>query len=276
VAEIEVGYLGIVEVGGTRIRCNNMGSTPTQQVLDYKHIYGLNDSGSGSTTKGETIGAIIDQKILWRPGMYLLAGSFSFPADEDNAGVLYDYIKTGEYVPEIKFKYSCGTGIAFQNCRLSQFTLSVTAGDMLNISVSFVATSSDDIGVSESYEDAKKLITWDKVDITGADGNLQSVNLNITNEIIPIYTVDGTVFSGNEFGPRDLRIGEQNVSGVINTYLKPIEFTMNDETEEGLITIVAPNLTIGINAVKTPLQVSTSTGVFYAGEVFTGVGRALI
>jgi len=276
---IEVGYFGYVEVDGVKFRCNSMSSTPTQTVLPYKHVFGLNDTGGGNATKGEAVGSIQPQKSLWRPSMELITGSFTFVADETNLDALFDYIRLGTYISSIKFYYTCGTGVIFTNCRLNQYTFRATAGDTVNISAGFTASEqTDDTGGGSDYTISRKLITWDKIKVDGVAGDIQSVELNVTNEIIPIYSADGTEFSKSEFGLRDMRIGTQNVTGRISTYIKPEEYFIDADSSPQQITISATgglSLNMSINAILTPIQVSTSTGVFSAGVVFTGVGYAL-
>jgi len=191
---------------------------------------------------------------------------------------MFEYIKTGNYITTIEFQYTCGTGVTFTNCRLNQYTFRVTAGDILNISVGFTATDVQNSSGSGAYEESKKFITWDKVDIIVDEisTEIQSVDFSVTNEIIPIYTADGTEFGGGLFGLRDMRLGTQNVTGTISTYIKPIEYLFDETSISSVINItVDPGLAIEIKAVLTPLQVSTSTGLFSAGVAFTGVGYAL-
>lgn len=278
-SQAEVGYLGLVEVDGFRYRCLSMNSTPQQSVLPYDHVYGLNDKISGEKTKGEDIGKHMPQTTIWRPSMELIGGSFEFYPDESNVHHLFEYIRTGDYINEINFHYACGrdSGATFRKCRLNSYSFMVSSGEVLRISVGFNSADLEDGRGADQHITPYKLITWDKVDvIAGLPGDIRDFNLNVENEIIPIYTADNDGFSNSEYGPRDLRIGSQKVSGTISTYLKPIEVLMDADTQyEEIDVTVVDSFNFKINAVVTPLQISTSSGVFFAGIAFTGVGLAL-
>lgn len=281
VLEARAGYLGFVSVGSVKLRCTGMSQAPTQSVLDYPHIFGYNDEGTGYLTKGESVGTSVGQKMIWRPSMQLINGSFEYMAEEDTVATMYDYIRTGEYIDEIHFQYNCDKGVKFTKCRLSQYSFRATAGEAVSISVSFTAAKvTEDYSSSDVHDLAKKLITWDKVAVSVSYEDMEvkaikSIDINISNEIIPIYTIDGSEFSDSKFGLRDMRLGTQNVSGSIQTYLKPKEQYLDPSSQYGVINVVVEDLDISIYSVITPIQISSSSGVFSAGIHFTGVGNSL-
>jgi hypothetical protein len=109
----------------------------------------------------------------------------------------------------------------------------------------------------------------------GIFDNCKSLDINVQNEIIPIYTIDNDGFSDSPFGVRDLRIGTQNVSGTCMVYDKPSETPLDLGSEPIDINVSVNSLSIDLHVVLTPLQVSSSAGVFTAGVAFTGIGNAL-
>lgn len=275
---IKAGYIGLLNIGGLQIRCTELNANPSQNIVEYPHTLGLNDFITDETrTKVEEVGNIQLQKAIVRPGVELVQGNFSYPATQSNVSSIYEYARTGNYITTVSFTYSCGITRIFNKCRMSQFTFSVTAGDIVNISGQFTAMNmaegeDDEAG---TYTVAEKLLTWDTITINGVEGNLHSFELTIQNEIIPIYTANPSAYNDNIFGPRDLRIGKQDVSGNVTTYNRPEEIRLTGTAAPEAITVAGPGISFNINGIKTPLQINSQLGPVYIVVPFTGVGYAL-
>jgi len=281
--DIYTGYMGIGVFGGKSVRCTDFNANVNQEFGFYNHVIGLNDTTpGGSKTKGENIGNWRTQRTFVKPNPLMIEGSASFPATESNISYFFNFIKTGSFVGDISFYYNCLEGRTFQNARLSSFTLDVTAGDILNITVGFAAKSVFSVGGGTPYKDPEKLLTWDQVSIQVNDLNfsssdlLKSFTLDAKNPIIPIYTNDPkNAFS--DLAPRDLRLGIQEVSGAVTCYNVDGPLALGDcgfPAAPSVINIVAGTFSAFINCLLLPAQVTGSTGPTTTSVGFVGVDKA--
>jgi hypothetical protein len=279
---IKPGYLGIAKVGNVYIRCTGFSINPTQEVLFYNHTIGLNDTvPEDSATKGEDITQTQTQRRIWRPSTINIAGSMTFPATVENINVMFDNAKNGSIIDSIDFKYYCGTGRSFRQCRVNSYEFSITAGDILNINVDVVARDIDQMSSSlPSYIEPQGLISHDeiKVTINGDteinDAIIQGINFRINNNAMPIYTVTPQGVS-NSLMPADIRLGMQEISGSIIIYLQQgREFIPIDQADPYEIVIESHSFNEKIYAVFQSNQMEGIVGPVVTTIPFVGVDRA--
>jgi len=275
------GYMGLAEIGGNRVRCTDFNINPTQDALFYDHVIGLNDTIPGnSSTKGENIGSIQTQKRIWRPSPILINGGISFPATEGSLGFLFEQVKYGKYF-DMSFKYYRGNpdcGRKYSDCRVNSFTFTATAADIVTLSAEITALSMEDSGGPDTFEDAEKLITWDKVDVSSEDFpsnfSLEAFNFAVNNNVTPIYTVQGNDGIADNFLPKDLRVGMQEVTGDLTFYRKAGPDFLTSTTETTNISVSCPGLDISIKAVLKPRQIPAAIGPVITTVPFIGVDKA--
>jgi hypothetical protein len=285
------GYLGLCEIDGLKIRVTSFSVNVTQEVQFYDHIYGLRDgypappSGSpptaiGLKTKGD-VGALNVQKYTWRPGVKIVSGNISFPATNDSLQLLFNLVKTGDDF-DMQFNYSCDdTMRKFKYCKINSFSFSVTAGDILQISVDVIGRYMEESTGTNTYEDAEKLITWDNVVVTTNSGDpVQSFNFTVNNNCIPIYTAGNNV-TDNLF-PKVIRVGMQDVTGVLVYYVKGIAYKDLDKNtgfDEIKIFIEGecsdPNFREELCVIYKPIERASNIGALLHTLPFVGVGKAL-
>ena len=221
-ANVYPGYIGIATVSGQQIRCTSFDVNPNQNFLFYDHVIGLNDTGYIDTdsTKGETPGTRQTQKRIGRPSTREITGSFGFPAAvEDNNGEnLLDIInaaKNGNYLGNIVFSYYCEKTRQFNDCRINTFKFEIVSSDTVKLDIAVFAKGVEDIAPETfpPYDSPQKLITWDKVVVTGDVGaEIVGINYQINNNLSNIYT-------NASLDPYDIRAGMQEVTGSISIYI---------------------------------------------------------
>lgn len=271
------GYIGILSLNGKKIRCTSFSINPNQTSLFYNHVIGLNDTvPNGDGTKGEAVGIIQTQRRIWRPSTVSISGSISFPATKDNIKAIFDYAKYGNYF-DITFNYYCKEGKTFKYCRINGFELSVQSGDIVNISLDIVCKDIGDSTVEMTYNDAEKLITWDKVSVTGSGFDSNGINgfsFKINNNAMPIYiSQDPSSTDSTGLKPFDLRLGMQEVTGSIMVYLKAGEEFID---ANGLvpITVTVDTWSTTINAVFQSNRMDGLVGPVMTELPFVGVDKA--
>ena len=163
ITEILPGYMGILTIDGTKQRCDSFAVNVNQDILAYTHVLGLNDVDPGTfTTKTELPGAIQIQKTLLRPSVIGFTGSFSFPATYDGLlETLFNRAKDGDYF-DVEFSYAPEIGgRKYTSCRINSLSLSITAGEFLNVDAEVWALEYEDTDGGDTFIDPQKLITWD-------------------------------------------------------------------------------------------------------------------
>jgi len=284
---ISQGYIGIAEFGGLKVRCEDFGVNLQQDYQFYNHAVGLNDDVTGGgKTKGEKVGTINIQRTFFRPGVFKIEGSMSFPATEVNIPYFFNLIKTGNYIETFSFYYYCidetKIGRKFNKVRLSNFNLEVTAGEIIKVTVGFVAKDYESATGLPDYTDSEKLLTWDMAEIIvdstpiDTEKGLSAFSLSVDNKVEAIYTLqpDNDL---NALGPHDLRLGIQEVSGTLTYYnitgLKVLP-ECEKPYEKGTITVTMGAFTTPINTIFLPAQVSGSSGTITTSIGFVGVDKA--
>jgi len=262
--DINAGYMGIVHAGGRTIRCTGMDIAPLQNPLFFDHVIGLNDTTGGSGTKGESPGTVQPQKTLMRPGPISVGGSISFPETEGSAGAFFEEAVNGGYLSGIEVYYDCKKGRSFSECRVDSYNMTITAGDMINTSVSFVGKYSYPGGGSPTYVKPEKFITWDVVEVNGSGyETVYGFNININNGVTPIYFGDT-----GDMHPADLRIGIQTVTGNILVYNDPGIDYVDRPTS---ISVNYPGGGFQVKCLLSPSKITGSVSPSIVSVPFTGI-----
>ena len=285
--------MGIGSIDGTKFRVSDFSVQPSQKMLFYDHVIGLNDSDyTTDSTKGETPGMIQVQKKFTRPGTISIGGSLSFPAAEGTGisalQIFFDRARDGDYF-DLTFQYSrCETNIVryFKDCRVNQFNFSITAGDILSIQVDIVAKNMENAGSVNKFEDIQKLITWDKVVIGGGiiGGNvIQSFSFSVNNNAKNIYTnlsgqgsTEGILAGYADLLPHDIRLGMQEVTGNVSVYNNTmVEFLNSSSHNRALSVSVGDNFHETLNVIYYPSEIAAAVGPVIVSIPFIGIDYAL-
>lgn len=283
-AQIEPGYIGIADVDGTLFRCTDFGVNVGQTFEFYNHTIGLNDTiPAGDATKGEDIGVVQSQRTFMRPSPWSLSGSVSFPATEDTTAFekLFESIKTGSKIDDLTMWYYCANGRSYKDCRTSNFSIDITAGDTVNVTAGVKAKTFSDLGGAQPrFDTAEKIVTWDKFEIStgGAfdDDLIQGFSLEVNNNAQEIYTLlpDNDL---SQLGPHDIRLGMQEVSGTITVYVREGEVLIPDCIDPAAPTVINIGFAgwnTDINVLFLPIQTNANVGVVTTTVGFVGVDKA--
>lgn len=267
---IQPGFSGNLKIGDTQVACTSFSVTPEQQPLYYNHTYGLRDSGGGDS-KGDG-GALNPQRGLWRPSTKLIRASFSYIATNESGNTLYEAAKKGDDINGV-FSSDCNNGYSLSECKVSTFNMSVTAGDLLNISGELVG-SIIEAGGEESVFSDQRAITWDQcnVSVSGGGSEIYSFELSINNNCIPIYT-SGTNKAG--LFPHKIRIGIQEVTGNIGFYSRGMSLAWIDSASPVAVSFSAGSISASINAILNPITRTGSVTPAISTVTFNGIGKSL-
>jgi len=279
---IKPGFPGIAEVGGRNIRCSSFSMNPNQETLFYNHVIGLNDTvPTDTTTKGEAVGVIQPQRFIWRPSPLGITGWFSYPACYNNATsgnilTLFEHAKRGTYF-DFNYSFYCNKRRVFTGCRINTWTLSMTQGDIVQISTDIYCKKEVEDSTTSNYTTVEKFVTWDKanVSVAGLTDPIQSFELTINNGAKYIYVNNSSTAGVTANHPADIRLGMQEVSGNITFYLKQPEIFLDATTGITPITVTLPGLVINITAVLRNDQVEGVVGPIVTTIPFVGVDKAL-
>lgn len=278
------GYIGIVKINSTYIKCSDCNININQDTLFYDHIIGLNDTiPTDLATKGCTEGVINNQKYLWRPGVKAVTGSLSFPATMANLKEVFKIAQTGALFT-IDVYYACATYRQFTGCRINTFSFSIEVGDILTISIDVSATMiTDSVGSVPTGSVIEKMITWDEVVVTPVfnsplvlvtpNDGIRHFEFTINNNTIPIITHQS--LSKNDFFPIKIRNGMQEVNGNFVFYNRGINLAGLDATTvSGTIGITVDTFSTTANVLYKPVSRTASVGFIPNTVQFVGVGKA--
>lgn len=282
---INPGFKGIAKLNGYYIRFVDCSVNLEQETEFYDHIIGLRDTipTDGLTTKGEQTNTITVRpgKVFWRPGVKIIKGSISFPIfSASTVKEFWDLAKKGTSFT-FEVYYDCSLYRKYENCKISNFTLSVTAGDILQASIEITGRGPiTENATSLTWTDTYRIITWDAMTISCTNVNadpMQSFELSITNPCIPIYTSGKN--KTNKFLPYDLRVGIQEVTGHMTFYKKGIAINeLNDSTTYNTITFKigdGSDVNKSIYVVLKPVQRNGSLPLPLHTINFIGIDEAL-
>ena len=274
--DVVPGYCGLAYIDGQETRCTDFNLNPQQEPLFYDHIIGLNDTiPSSDATKGAVDGTVNIQKTLFRPSTKLVTGGMAFPLTENNANILFPHAKDGSEV-ELEFAYYHGEGREFFNTRINTYNFNITAGDIANVTTEFMGINMESKSVDTKYTDSEKLITWDKVAVTingSAAEGLQGIQFNVNNNLKAIYTAGSNAETDNELLAKEIRVGMQEVTGSVAVYGK--EEDLFELRGPSTIGIDGAGISVDLNVIFKPLQLSGTLGAFISVIPFVGIDYAL-
>jgi hypothetical protein len=236
---LKPGFMGYVKVDNNVIRCSALNGKINQDVLSYDTIYGLLDDKTKK--KGVTEGEkrIHPQKPFWRGGTRIAEFSFSFPCTESDYDVVWNLAKEASTF-DLSMTFDCETSYSFDSPKIGSLSISATAGDIVQMSVSGIAynmietTGLSFTGSSFSEEQlTEKILTWDacSVSLDAYDEPIESLSLNLKNDLKPIFTNANNSSSDDPLTMFDLRVGLQQIDGSIS-YFKENSIGFIDHTSE--------------------------------------------
>ena len=271
---IKPGYIGVLDIGGSLLRCNDFNVNLKQDALFYDHIIGLRDNIPSGIFGGKgDVGSLNIQKSIWRPGVKLVRGGFQYPlATEDP---LYELAKTGGSF-NMNFSYSCGIGRQFSDCKVNSYTFTITAGDYAIVNADVMGRFMEETGSDTLYEGETKLVTWDDFTISSVagGGEIQSFTFTVNNNCSPIYTSGSNAEGVNDLAPLQIRVGMQELSGTISYYNagSDIPAIANDPST---ITISSGAFSAELSVIFQPQERVGAIGPVVSPLNFVGVNYAL-
>lgn len=270
------GYMGVLSADGTKIRVTSFSVNPEQTISFYDHTIGLRDNIPGSIfgPKGDAGFNSNPQKNLFRPSVITVGGSFSYPLFENGGNTLFTLAKEGRSFP-ITFTRDCYHATTYSDCKISQYQLSMAAGDVPNITCTIAGISATEGSAGALGEpEIQKLVTWDacSVSVPGIDADrISSFDMTITNDCKYVYTAGNNASNGLK--AKEIRVGLQSVTGTISYYAKgrSLEF-LNGGSPSYTINVSADDLVFDIKCVFQPVKREGVVGPVISTLSFVGVG----
>ena len=272
------GFMGIATIGSSSIRCTDFSVNIKQEPVFYDHTIGLRDSIPGSIFDGKgDVGAYNPQKIIWRPGVKLVQGGFTFPwTDTNQVKDLFDIAKRGDTMDDFSFGYSCDFGRTFSGCKMNSFSVKAAAGELITTTIDFIGKDMVDGNGSAGYKNIEKLITWDaaSISLSGFDNTYMSYfEFTINNNCIPIYTSGGN--NNDALSPYDIRVGMQMVTGAISFYTgKELKFLEEQINPSTINFSCQDGLSFSMDVILKPLEQNAAVnGPIIRTVAFVGVDK---
>ncbi|MFA5313976.1 MAG: phage tail tube protein [Methanomassiliicoccales archaeon] len=274
-SKIYPGYLGALSIGGgSKIRCTDFNVNYSQDILFYNHIIGLLDNITDGT-KLEGASPNI-QRTFWRAGTRVVNGSFTFPLAETSYKAMFDLARNATYF-DMAFLYYCnGVSRRFTSCRVNTFSFRSMAGDVATMTIDVMGIGIEEANSSFQNSSPEKLITWDLINVNAPEVTdpIQGIEVTINNNCIPIFTAGGNTIKNYELTPWVIRVGTQEISGIISAYT-------NGRPTSSIHTVTTPsNLVIKIKdteykcpIVYRPTNRAAATNAIIAQLPFVGVDK---
>jgi len=289
-AEIYPGFIGVAIINNSigdypPARCTEFSVNVKQEPLFYDHIIGLRDTIPTSIydIKGDEDdygeGPSNLQKILWRPGVKICQGGFSFPWTDDNLGLLWKEAITGASF-DMNFQYACDLAREFTGCKVNSFNFKVASGDIVSSTLDIMAIHEDMADYSkETIDTPAKILTWDSVSITSdVIDSVDIVNFDFTinNNCMPIYTAGNNVGnsdtgSGDPLEAKEIRVGMQQLTGSISFYNLDSLAYLDDISSPTSINVNVGGFSFELTVVFKPMEQSASVGPVIRVLPFVGV-----
>lgn len=212
---IHMGYMGWAKVGGHIWKITGSSLNPTQAI------------NAPQLVQGSYL------RKAWNYGPIETAGNITGPAGELTFGPLYGFAtqrdscgdKMASATISVEIQYVCSQAGGnsyrrFANCQINSFTVSVTAGDVANLSIDFfggAGTSGVTCGAGSAVSAAcERLITWDQCKtgtLNGVSGSIESWELTLNNNLVRAYAVGQT-----NLNPVEILAGIKEFSGSLGVY----------------------------------------------------------
>jgi len=224
---VNSGYIGIADIAGTKLRFENATITAKQEIEARDLVMGDWDRDAyvyGKIEVGGSIsGPVTESFVSALSGTSLLEWACGRVTD------------CGSLVTnDIHLYYFCGSDRLFNNLYVNSFNFSVSAGDVAQFSLDVVGTGANDFGTTSPtpvFQDAEKLLTWDKVNVSlltpssdteGGDPGtfvglgFSNFEFTVNNNIETLYGLG----QANLF-PFDIVPGIRQISGSMSVYNTP-------------------------------------------------------
>lgn len=184
-----MGYIGSVEINGTRIRASSSGIQIRQEIR-----------------MPDVVDASID-RTLYQLGAAEVGGDIAFPVVQDGVStstldLLWNYAVNrgadGELANrdlEILTNFSYAIGRRFQGCAINTFSMRATAGDAVEGTVNVFGTTGEPSGGSGGggigSTSPARVLTWNDVQLSGPGFEtciVKEFNFEINNNLSRNYT----------------------------------------------------------------------------------------
>lgn len=210
-------FMGRCEVGGCEIGATNMSYQFEIKPEFFNHTYGLRDEETPGSKKSDEYQE--KQRVVYRFAPGLERCSISGMPFEEGFQDLLDAAIEGRTINVEMLFFEGGTSRASIDAKISNLTLSCSAGDNANVSIETVAIG-DSYGPEEAEfnaasDDCIKPVTWADFNISlpfSCDAILE-FTFSINNPVKPVYT--SSTLEHHEAS--DLRIGTQEITGSVTT-----------------------------------------------------------
>jgi hypothetical protein len=279
-ATIHPGYMGYASIAGYGdIPISDCSINIKQEPLFYDHLIGLRDSRpSGIYSNKTDSGQHNPQKIFMRPGVKIVQGGISFHWIKGRGGVLFKEAAYGDTISDITVYYSCDYSRSFSGCKVNTYNFKAYAGELVISSADIIGKGMTSKGSGGGIHETNKLITWDAVKIScDFSSPIAFIEFTINNNCIPIYTSGGNLESDSKLQPFDIRVGMQNVTGVIGCFSDKSSIKYFEEigTHVSPITINVDTWSAQLNVIYKPVEQSATTTPIITAHAFQGVDVAI-
>jgi len=270
---IHPGYLGLVDISGVgRVRFTDSNITARQEVNAPDIIMGDYDHDAyvfGKIEVGGTISGPVTETFGAAGGLWSWATS--------RTGTCKELSEAG-----VTVYYYCEKSRAFSGMKVNSVNFSCSAGDIAQFSIDLMGKSAADWGTgTTSYEDAEKLITWDKVSVSvGGTGpgataltnvSFSNFDFTVSNNLEPVYSLS----QANLF-PVQVVEGLRTITGSLSVFNAPevdgVE-TWDEYVAANVSTLTfnVGDLSVTANVQFHRVEPAASVGPVVSTVAFTGV-----
>ncbi len=277
-ATINPGYMGWANLDGVSLRFTDASIAANQEVNAPDLIMGHWD------------------RDAWVAGPITIGGSISGPVTENFAagtGSVWDLATNrgtdcGSLSPvPLTLYYYCGTddrsGRTFPEIMIQSLNVSCSAGDIAQFSMEVIGAKEPEWqSYGSKFDDEEKLLTWDKVGVTGGPGGddfvLSSFDFTINNNIEAVYAIGKQEDGGAmDYYPYALIPGLRHISGTLTYYNIPhdVADAINYDTAHANVGDLAFDLdgtAFTFHVAFHRVVPNSSVGPIMSTVAFTGVG----
>ena len=198
---VHMGYVGSVQIGAGKYFCTGSSLNPVQTL-------NMPDLVQGHPSHH-----------AWAWGKIEIGGNVSGVLTEDSGSLwntAYNRETSLDHMPSIVVNicYYRSIGRQFTGAQINSLEMSVTAGDVANFTVDFMATAAN-TNQNPVVADCKKLVTWDACSFTGVSGDVQSISCSLNNNLQRVYVCGPT---SADYNPFDVVAGMRTIGGSVTIY----------------------------------------------------------
>lgn len=271
-ANIHMGYIGGVKIGGTPYFMSGSSINPNQTVEAPDLVAGW------------------EMRRGWTYGKVDVGGNVSGPLHE-YASSLWDtaFLRTTEKdhlasTVDIEIAFYQSGGWKFADCVINSLQISATAGEVVQFTVDFAGKHPSAPAVASTDVPCSRLMTWDRCTFsTTVSGiaHLQSINFTLNNNVQKLYAIQSVIDTTEGLYPVDLPCGVREITGSLSAYADGLISGINTGADAwGLYTAgaaafvtfaVDPVMTFTFQSVFHRPTGSGQTGATIYSVGFTGV-----